>query len=357
MIHVTQTYLPDQKKYFKQLKKIWRCGWITNNGELVQELEKKLKEHLNLKNFYYCNNGTIVLQMALKVLNITKEVITTPFSYVATSNAILWENCKPIFVDINSTDFNIDASLIEKHITENTQAILATHVFGNPCDIDEIERIAKKYKLKVIYDAAHSFGSIYQNRSLLSFGDISTCSFHATKIFHTAEGGGIICNDDEVDKKIYLMRQFGHIGDEYVSIGINAKASELHAAMGICILNDMKQIVEKQRTITEYYNTHLNLSKLKIPVALEGTIYNYSYYPIVFENDVVLSNVINALNKHNIYPRKYFYPSLNTLPFLKAQNSCPISESIASRIICIPLSTYLRGSQLKMIVKTINNSL
>ena len=357
MIHVTQTYLPDQEKYITYLKKIWESGWITNNGPTVLMLEDKLKKFLNVPNFNYCNNGTIALQIALKALKITKEVITTPFSYVATTNAILWENCKPIFVDINDADFNIDVSKIESQITDNTEAILITHVFGNPCDVEGIEVIAGRHNLKVIYDAAHAFGIEYKNKSLLSFGDISTCSFHATKIFHTIEGGAIICKDDSINQKIYLMRQFGHIGDEYFLAGINGKASEMHAAMGLCVLEDIEKIFELRKQVIGYYNTHLNLAELETPTPLPGTSNNYAYYPVVFKTEDILIKVMQSLAERNIIPRRYFYPSLNSLPFLNEYINCPVSENISKKILCLPLSTYLLNNQLELITNTINQNL
>ncbi len=357
MIQVTQTYIPDAQKYTDLLKGIWQRGQLTNNGVLVQELEKRLKDYLNLSNFYFCNNGTIVLQMAIKALGITKEIITTPFSYVATTGAILWENCTPVFVDINPQDFNIDVRKIESKITENTEAILATHVFGNPCNVYEIEKLAKKYNLKVIYDAAHAFGVKYNGASLFDFGDVSTCSFHATKIFHSGEGGAIICNDETINRKIYLMRQFGHIGDEYFSIGINGKASELHAAMGLCVLEDMKFIINKRKMATEHYNQKLDFKNLKIPIALEGTSYNYAYYPVVFENEATLIKTMAELNKEGIYPRRYFYPSLNKLPYLKSKQHCPVSEDISRRILCLPLSTYLLENEINQIANLISKTI
>ena len=357
MIQVTQTYLPDQEKYINYLNEIWKSGWITNNGPLVLQLEDELKDYLSLKNFNFCNNGTIALQIALKALNITKEVITTPFSYVATTNAIIWENCKPVFVDINDNDFNIDTKLIESHITENTEAILATHVFGNPCDVQKIEAIATKHNLKVIYDAAHAFGVKYLGKSLLSYGDITTCSFHATKIFHTVEGGAIICKSEAVNEKVYLMRQFGHIGDQYFIAGINGKSSEMHAAMGLCVLEDMDKIFKLRKHVIKYYNDHLNLSKLKIPFPLPGTINNDAYYPVVFESEEILLQVMASLKENDIVPRRYFYPSLNNLPFLNEHFDCPVSESISKRILCLPLSTYLKNDELEIIINVTNQNL
>ena len=265
MINVTKTYLPDFESYAAILKRAWDKGWVTNNGELVQELEQKLKEYLGVQHLFFTSNGTVVLQMALKALAITKEVITTPFSYVATTNAILWEGCTPVFVDINNHNFCIDADKIEASVTENTQAILATHVYGYPCDVEKIKAIAEKYNLKVIYDGAHAFGCTFNGNSLLSYGDISTCSFHATKIFHTVEGGCIITDNDETARKLQLYRQFGHEYDDYISIGINAKNSELHAAMGLSIFPRMEEIITSRKLIVEKYNARLKQLNLRSP--------------------------------------------------------------------------------------------
>jgi dTDP-4-amino-4,6-dideoxygalactose transaminase len=285
LINVTKTYLPPFDEYTSVLKRAWDKAWITNNGELVQELEAKLKEYLGVKHLWFTSNGTIVLQMALKALDITKEVITTPMSYVATTNAILWEGCTPVFTDIEPASFCIDPYKIEAAITENTQAILATHVYGLPCNIEQIQLIAQRHRLKVIYDGAHAFGCNYRGKSLLNYGDISTCSFHATKLFHTVEGGCIICNDDELAEKLYLYRSFGHKGDDYYTVGINAKNSEMHAAMGLCNLPKVKELIEERKKIFSIYDNLLNFNKISKPFCPVDFDYNYSYYPVVFESE------------------------------------------------------------------------
>jgi len=347
MINVTKTYLPPFEEYSTILKRAWDKGWITNNGELVLELEQKLKDYFNVNNLLFCNNGTIVLQMALKALNITKEVITTPFSYVATTNAILWEGCQPVFVDIDPSTFCINADKIETAITENTQAILATHVYGFPCDVEKIKAIADKHNLKVIYDGAHAFGCTYKGKSVISYGDISTCSFHATKIFHTVEGGCIVANNDVVARQLVLYRQFGHIYDDYFTIGVNGKNSEFHAAMGLCILPKMAEIIAKRKNITEQYNESLApfLSCLKMPEELQ---YNYSYYPAVFDSEEILLKAVEQLKQLEISGRRYFFPSLNTLPFVK-YHSCPVSEDISRRVLCLPLYFELSSHEVKKI--------
>ena len=355
MINVTKTFLPPFEEYMALVKRAWDKAWITNNGELVQELETKLKTYLGVDQLLFCGNGTIVLQMALKALHITKEVITTPFSYVATTNSILWEGCTPVFVDIRPDTFCIDADKIEEAITENTQAIMATHVYGIPCEIEKIEELANKYKLKVIYDAAHAFGCTYKGRSLLSFGDMVTCSFHATKIFHTVEGGAIICKDEELLKQLFLFRSFGHIGDEYYSTGINAKNSEMHAAMGLCILPRIDDIIVKRKQVFEAYDRLLDLTRISKPVLPAEFIYNYAYYPVVFENEQILLQVRETLLQNGISTRRYFYPSLNRLPFLQKTQDCPVSESISKSVLSLPLYYDLPLSDIERISKIIND--
>ncbi len=356
MTPVTQTYLPEIEEYIKVLKRAWDKKWVTNNGELVQELENKLKEFLQVKHLFYTNNGTIVLQMALKALDITKEVITTPFSYVATTNTILWENCTPVFADIEPHTFCINPAEIERKITEDTQAILATHVFGYPCNIEKIEKIAQRYNLKVIYDGAHAFGCEYENKSLLNYGDISTCSFHATKLFHTVEGGCVITNDDAIARKLYLFRQFGHVYDDYFSVGINAKNSEFHAAMGLCVLPKVKDIVSERKRISELYIAGIENLDILIPTKeIRGLGYNYAYFPVLFSTEEKLLKTKNLLEKNNILTRRYFYPSLNNLPYLNNPDSCPISENISRKVLCLPLYFGLEENKIDSISSIINN--
>ena len=351
MINVTKTYLPPFEQYTAVLRRAWDKGWITNNGELVQELEVNLKTYLGVNNLLFTSNGTIVLQMALKALNITKQVITSPFSYVATTNAIIWEGCQPIFVDIDPLTFCIDATKIEAGITPNTEAILATHVYGIACDVDAIEAIAKKHNLKVIYDGAHAFGATYKGKSLLSYGDISTCSFHATKLFHTVEGGCIIANNDKVSQQLMLYRQFGHVYDDYLSIGVNGKNSEFHAAMGLCVLPQIENIISDRKKTSERYNEELS-AIVQRPLMAEGLEYNYGYYPIVLENEKQLLEIVENLREVSVSGRRYFYPSLNELPYL-AHQACPVSEDISKRVLCLPLYVGLQEDQVKIILDCI----
>jgi dTDP-4-amino-4,6-dideoxygalactose transaminase len=358
-INVTKTFLPLFEEYTAQLKRAWDQGWITNNGELVLELEQKLKEYLGVKHLLFCANGTIALQMAIKAYNITGEVITTPYSYVATTHAILWEGCTPVFADIDRKTFCIDPDKIEASVTSKTQAILATHVYGLPCNTEKIKIIADKYNLRVIYDGAHAFGCTRKGKSLLSFGDLSTCSFHATKIFHTAEGGCIICHDDEMYERLFLMRSFGHRGDNYYSVGINAKNSELHAAMGLSVLPHVTSLIKKHKEIFYYYAEKLKHPSVELLQVDESNFScNYGYFPVFFENENVLLAVKKSLEKNAIFPRRYFYPSLNTLSFLYTTDNCPVSEDVSTRVLCLPMFEGLSAADIdsisSIVLKAIN---
>ena len=257
-IYVAKSFLPPIEDYQKYLRKIWETGQLTNQGPFLKEFEKKIKNYLNVKNFHFLSNGTIALQIALDSLGIQEgEIITTPFSYVATTSAILWQRCTPVFVDIEPNNFCIDPNKIEAAITKKTKAILAVHVFGYACDVEKIEKIAKKHNLKVIYDGAHAFGVKYKGKSLLDFGDISTCSFHATKLFHTIEGGACIIKNLKISNKLELARRFGHDGDIHKQLGINAKNSEFHTAMGLCNLKHIGKIIKERKKISSLYDKSL----------------------------------------------------------------------------------------------------
>jgi dTDP-4-amino-4,6-dideoxygalactose transaminase len=354
MINVTKSFLPPIEQYNKQVQRAWDNQWLTNRGELVLELEEKLKQYLKVSNIIITTNGTIPLQIALKLLGKQGEIITTPFSYVATTAAIVWENCKPVFVDIHPEYLTIDEDKIEAAITTQTTAILATHVFGNPCDVEAIEAIAKKHNLKVIYDAAHCFGVTYKGKSLFDYGDISTCSFHATKLFHTAEGGAMFANDSDLQHQLFYSHNFGHNGPlAFFGLGINGKMSELQAAMGLAVLPHMETILNERKKVVDYYNQNLDFSKLKTLKIRENTRWNYSYYPIIFENEAQLLEVEKELNNNQIYPRRYFYPSLNTIDYGNGA-LVPISESVALGILCLPLYVGLKTIQLDKIVAIIN---
>lgn len=354
MINVTKTFFPPIKEYTQQIERIWRNQWLTNRGELLQELEEKLKAKLDVSNIIVMNNGTIPIQIALQVLGQQGEIITTPFSYVATTSAILWEHCTPVFVDIHPDYLTIDETKIEQAITSKTTAILATHVFGNPCAIEAIATIAAKHNLKVIYDAAHAFGVTYQGKSIFEYGDVSTCSFHATKLFHTGEGGALFCKDEALCHQMFYSHNFGHNGPlEFHGLGINGKISELQAAMGLSVLPYMDAIVASRKKTVDCYQTQLDFSRLTTLQIRPGTEWNYSYYPAIFECESQLLQVQKALNDKQIFPRRYFYPSLNTIPYVKG-SSMPVSESIAARVMCLPLYEGMAQEDILRIIDTID---
>jgi dTDP-4-amino-4,6-dideoxygalactose transaminase len=354
MISVTKTFLPPIEEYQTFVQRAYNKQWLTNRGELVVELESKLKKYLSVSNILITNNGTVPLQIALKLLGNQGEIITTPFSYVATTAAIMWQHCTPVFVDIHPEYFSIDETKIEAAITHKTTAILATHVFGNPCNIEVIETIARKHNLFVIYDAAHAFGVKHKGESVFNYGDVSTCSFHATKIFHTGEGGAVFCKDAALQHKIYYSHNFGHNGPlEFYGLGINGKISELQAAMGLAMLPYMQTIFTERKKVVDYYNGQLRTDEIQTLKIREGTDWNYSYYPVVFKSEATLIHVQNALNDQNIFPRRYFYPALNTLNYVSYQQM-PVAESIVKRTLCLPLYVGLTANEMEKICEIIN---
>lgn len=351
MIPVTKPFLPPIEEYQKLLEGIWKRNWLTNNGPLVNELELKLKEYLGVPHLLYVTNGTIALQIAIKVLGLKEEVITTPFSYIATTSSILWEGCEPVFVDIDPNTFNIDPNKIESAITPRTSAILATHVYGNPCDIDGIASIAKKFSLKIIYDAAHCFGSKYKGKSVFNYGDISTVSFHATKLYHTVEGGAIFTQSPDLLKRSAFMHNFGHYGPEdFAEVGINGKNSEFHAAMGLVNLKYIDQILSNRKELVEGYTQRLQgLRRQRIMINPDGET-NFSYYPVIFPNESSLLKSMQLLNSHNIFPRRYFFPILSELPFVDKRDT-PIATDISRRILCLPLFYNLSNEEMDLIAR------
>jgi len=357
MINVTKTFFPPIEEYQEQLQRIWNNQWLTNRGELVLELEEKLKNYLAVNHILITNNGTIPIQIALKLLGNGGEIITTPFSYVATTAAIVWENCTPIFVDIHPEYLTIDETKIEAAITDKTTCILATHVFGNPCHVEAIETIAKKHNLKVIYDAAHAFGVTYNGASIFEYGDVSTCSFHATKLFHTGEGGALFAKDEDLKHQLFYSHNFGHDGPlAFHGLGINGKISELQAAMGLAVLPYMETILAERKRVVDFYNQNLDFSQVQTLKIRVNTQWNYSYYPIILKDEATLLDIQKALNDEGIFPRRYFYPSLNKINYID-KRSMPISENIASRILCLPLYVELQVDKLKTISTIINSLL
>jgi dTDP-4-amino-4,6-dideoxygalactose transaminase len=355
MIPVTKSFLPPIEEFTAQVQRAYNNGWLTNRGALVLELEDKLTEYLNLdqSRILLMNNGTIPLQIALKCLAEGGEVITTPFSYVATTSTIVWEGCTPVFVDIHPEYLTIDETKIEAAITEKTTCILATHVFGNPCNVEEIERIANKHNLKVIYDGAHAFGVSYKGKSIFEYGDVSTCSFHATKLFHTGEGGAIFCKDPELFHQLYYSHNFGHDGPlAFHGLGINGKMSELQAAMGLAVLPYMEKMLKGREASVKTYEEALNHNFQRLKLRANSQ-WNFSYFPILFENEERLLKAERELLANDIMARRYFYPSLNTLPYVN-NKQLPISEDVAERVLCLPLYCGLQAVEQALILASIN---
>jgi dTDP-4-amino-4,6-dideoxygalactose transaminase len=359
MINVTKPFLPPREEVKKYIDGIWDRAWLTNNGPLVNELELKLKKHLGLRHLLFLNNGTIAIQIALKALDVRDEVVTTPFSYVATTSSIVWENCKPVFADIHPETLNIDPAKVEKAITKKTTAILATHVYGNPCDIDALAAIAKKHKLKIIYDGAHAFGVKFKKRSVFECGDVTTASFHATKLYHTVEGGAVVTRSADLLKRMAFMRNFGHNGPaQFEMVGINGKNSEMHAAIGLCNLNYINEIMLSRREQSAHYdemlfNSPVRSQLIKPLVDRKNVDYNYSYYPLVFESEKVLERVISKLNGAKIFPRRYFYPSLSKLKYLARGKATPVSDDISSRVLALPLYHTLTNAEIDLITRVV----
>lgn len=356
MINVTKTFLPPMEDYLRHLEQVWLSFQVTNRGSLVQELEERLLEKLEMENIICMCNGTIPIQIAINNFCCAgDEIITTPFSYVATTSSIVWENCIPIFVDICPDNLTIDESKIAEAISSKTKAILATHVFGNPCNVIEIERIANKYNLHVIYDAAHAFGVKYMERSIFQFGDVSTCSFHATKVFHTGEGGALLTNNYELHNKLFQKHNFGHSNvNNFSIVGINGKMSEINAAMGLSCIPYYDMNYENRKRAVMSYEENLSFNGYRSFKVREGTNWNYSYYPLIFDSEDFLLRVEKELNDSDIFPRRYFFPSLNTLDFLENKSEMPVSESISCRILCLPLSHDINDFNLKRITNIIN---
>jgi dTDP-4-amino-4,6-dideoxygalactose transaminase len=355
-IFVTQPSLAPLEEYTELLKGVWERGILTHNGPLVQQLEKDICSKLNLEKFIAVSNGTLAIQMAIKALDIKGEIITTPFTWVATLSAIQWEGCKPVFCDIESDTLSIDPAKIEEKITDNTVAIMPVHVFGNPCDVEAIDVIAKKHGLKVIYDAAHAIGSIYKGKSLLEYGDVSATSLHATKLLNTAEGGGCITTNMDLHEKLKRIRFFGHNDKkDIVEEGFNGKLTEVHAALGVVNLKYYDEVLKDRKAKYFYYKEALSdlnfvsFQKLKLGEP------NYSYFPIIFDSEERLKAVEKALNDENIYPRRYFYPAVNTLNAIVSYEPMPLAEDVAKRILCLPLFFNLKESdiiQICHIIKT-----
>lgn len=357
MIFVTKTYLPDINKYNNYVIKIFESGWLTNNSKYVKELSSRLSDYLGVEYVLPVANGTLGLQLAFKLLDLKGEIITTPFTFIATVSSIIWEGLTPVMADIDKRSLTIDPKEIEKKITGKTRAIVPVHVYGNTCDIEAIEDIARKHNLSVIYDAAHSFGVTYKGKGIASFGDISVFSFHSTKLFHTIEGGALTFNDKDLYEKARKMINFGITGPEKIeSLGINAKMNEFEAAMGLCILDDIGDIIEERQLIyNKYMEEFEGNDELSFPLMNPDGTNNYSYFPVVLKTEKTMLRVKNALEDHDIYTRRYFYPSLDTVfetPGGIPQNS----NEIASRVLCLPIYNGLEIKDVVRITEIVNKS-
>lgn len=338
MIPFNKPFAPPLGEYESLLKNIWARGWFTNNGPMVQELEIHLATYLGVDQLLLTCNGTVALQIAIRALELDGEIITTPFSYVATTSSIVWQGCTPVFADINPDTFNIDPASIEACITPQTTGILATHVFGNPCDIEAIDHIAKKYGLKVIYDAAHCFGTTFNGISVFHFGDISTTSFHATKIFQTIEGGAVFTTDTVLNNRADLMRNFGHVDFGLFSgVGINGKNSEVHAAMGLAMLPYIEEILDTRKRQYRYYTDLLSGMEVRFQRIQPGSEHNCAYFPVVFGSEREMLYYKERMEKCGVYTRRYFYPELSSLDYVKSTRETPVARDIAASVLCLPL--------------------
>ncbi|MCQ4252670.1 DegT/DnrJ/EryC1/StrS family aminotransferase [Stutzerimonas stutzeri] len=353
MINVTKSYLGSKNKLKAYIDRIYNTGWLTNNGPLVTALEQRLKDYLGVRNIILTNNGTIALQIAYRALGINGSAITTPFSFVATTSSLQWEGIKPIFADIDPATWNLDPNQIERHIQQDTSAIVATHVFGNPCDVERIEQIARIHNLKVVYDGAHAFGVRHKGQSVYKWGDISTLSFHATKLFHTIEGGAIVTNDDELADRVRLLCNFGIVDtDQIEGIGINAKLNEFSAAMGMCVLDDIELILECRAEIGRRYEKRL-ADHFDLQLLQPESQCNYSYFPIALDDENQLLRCRSQLNENGVNPRRYFYPSLDTLEHLQPQTPQPRSRALSRRVMCLPIYPGLPRKVQEMVVQTL----
>lgn len=362
-IYVTKPFLPPMDEYNAYLERIWDTNILTNNGQLHRELEKELKDYLRCENITLFVNGHLALETALKMLSVNGEVITTPYTFASTTHAIVNSGCKPIFCDIKPDDYTIDESKIEALVTENTSAILAVHVYGYPCNVEAIEKIAQKYGLKVVYDAAHAFGVEYKSKPISEYGDVSMFSFHATKLFHTIEGGALAYNNNDYKRKFDLYKNFGITGPEDVEIvGINAKMNEFQAAMGLAVLKHINEIIEKRRIVTERYSQNLSsVAGITMVKNKDNVKHTYAYLPVLIDEKSyghTRDELFSQLEANSVYARKYFYPiSTNYRCFNSLYGDCDVrvAEYVSERIITLPLYTDLSLDDVDRICDIVKN--
>lgn len=362
-IFVTQPSLPPLDEFHDLLLKIWDSKVLTNNGYFHQQFEKELADYLGVKYISVFANGTLALVTALQALKITGEVITTPFSFVATTHALWWNNIKPVFADIEPDTFNLNPDKVKAAITPQTTAIMPVHVYGNPCDLESLQRIADTYGLKLIYDAAHAFGVKVKGETILNFGDLSILSFHATKVFNTIEGGAIICPDEKTKKRIDYLKNFGFAGETTViEPGINAKMNELQAAYGLLQLKYVDEYISKRKTLADHYREQLEeISGIRYLDDLQGVNHNYSYFPIFVDSDnygITRDELYDILKSHNIFGRRYFFPLISQFPTYRGLQSSksdnlPVAEKISKQVICLPIYPDLDKDSIQKIVNLI----
>ncbi|MEA3259787.1 MAG: DegT/DnrJ/EryC1/StrS family aminotransferase [Pseudomonadota bacterium] len=364
MIPVTKPYLPSREKLDKYLDGIYERQWLTNNGQLVQELTQQLEDYLGVENLLLVSNGTLALQIAYRAVGVSDttpgaqpEAITSPFTFIATASSLKWDGVQPVFADIDPDTWCLNPANIEAAITPNTRAIVPVHVFGNACDVEAIGAISQKHSLKVIYDASHAFGVNYKGESLLKHGDAATLSFHATKLFHTGEGGAIIFKRKEDLERAKRMINFGITGPESIEeLGINAKMNELQAAMGLCVLDEMEDNLTARAAVWHRYEQALSQA-LQLQAKPEAQDYNYAYFPVVFENEEQAVGIAATLKENGVLARRYFYPSLDSLELVNGTDNCQVSRSIANRILCLPLYAELEAESSKLIIDKIKGAL
>lgn len=363
-IYVTQPYLPPLEEFIPYLQKIWDNKILTNGGPMHQQLERELCEYLGVEHIALFNNGTIALLTALQALRVTGEVITTPYSFVATAHSLLWNGIKPVFVDIDPHTLNIDPAKIEAAITPQTTAIMPVHCYGHPCDVEAIQKIADNYNLKVIYDAAHAFGVRDSGGSILRHGDLAVLSFHATKVFNTFEGGAIICPDAKTKKRIDQLKNFGFVDEiTVVAPGINGKMSEINAAFGLLQLKHIDSALARRKEIDHIYRQVLkDVRGIRIVEEAGQAVANYSYFPILVEADYLLSRegLYQKLKDNNIFARRYFYPLISEFPMYRGmpsaqRNNLPVANAVAEKVMCLPIYPLLAESEIFKITKIISD--
>jgi len=360
-IYVTKSRMPEEEIFFRYCQDIFKSSQITNNGQFVHKLEYSLSAYLGVSHLLVCNNGTTALMLALQCTGLAgKKVAVTPYTYVATLSALLWLGCEPVFIDIDPESLCLSPDLLRDRLKKEPDiaAVLPVHIYGLACDVESLESICKENGIVLIYDAAQAFGSRYNGKSLLNYGDYSICSFHATKIFHTAEGGCVVSHSGEAHKALSLARAFGHINDVHFSLGINAKMSEIHAALGLSLLAGTDEEIERRKELHVIYDQALDGLPLKRPAIRDGLEWNYAYYPIVLPDEESRSRVEKALIAQDIIPRRYFYPALNTLPYVKDEwcVSCPVAEETVHRVLCLPLHGELSEEYIYVITEIVRTS-